>query len=54
VSDLIDAGAEVGTLQKLCGHANSATTLRYDRRPEATKRKVVELPHVPYYGPRQA
>jgi site-specific recombinase XerD len=48
VSDLIDAGADVGTVQKLTGHANIQTTLRYDQRPEAAKRKAVDLLHVPY------
>ena len=39
--DLLDAGADMVTAQKLMGHSSAQTTAGYDRRGEETKRKAV-------------
>ncbi len=51
--DLLDAGIDLVTVQKLMGHSSPDTTSRYCRRSEETKRRAVQTLKIPGAGRRK-
>lgn len=48
VTQLLRKDKDLLTVQRLAGHANPATTQRYDRRSMETDRLATEVLHLPY------
>jgi len=53
ISDLLDQGVDLSTVQKIAGHSDPKTTARYDRRPERTRREAASRLHVPFSDARR-
>ncbi len=49
ISNLLDSDVDTFSVQQLVGHASPATTAKYDRRGEETKRKAISSQHLPYH-----
>jgi site-specific recombinase XerD len=52
ITELLDTGADVITVSRLAGHADPATTAKYDMRGEEVKRLAVAKLKVPYRSRR--
>ena len=49
--DLLEAGVDLATVQKMAGHASVSTTGKYDRRDHAVQRMAASQLRVPYITP---
>ncbi|WP_414541712.1 tyrosine-type recombinase/integrase [Nostoc sp. CCY0012] len=47
ISELLDSGVDISTVQKLAGHVSPELTARYDRRDEQTKKRAVQKLIIP-------
>jgi site-specific recombinase XerD len=52
ITELLDTGADVITVSRLAGHADPATTAKYDMRGEEVKQQAVAKLKVPYRSRR--
>jgi site-specific recombinase XerD len=49
--DLLEAGVDLATVQKMAGHASVSTTGKYDRRDHTVQRMAAGHLEVPYIAP---
>jgi site-specific recombinase XerD len=54
ITNLIEAGADLGAIQDLAGHSSLATTSKYRRTREDAKRRAASMVAMPYKGRRIA
>ncbi|BAY87899.1 integrase family protein (plasmid) [Calothrix parasitica NIES-267] len=47
ISDLLDLGVDIVTVQKMVDHASPKTTANYDRRGEKAKKQAIDLLNLP-------
>jgi site-specific recombinase XerD len=50
IGDLLEAGVDPATVQKVAGHEKNETTMQYDRRPAQKRREAVAKLVVPFPG----
>jgi integrase len=48
ISELLDAGADLASVQKMVAHGSATAMADYDRRGDATRRRAADLVHVPF------
>jgi hypothetical protein len=48
ISELLDAGADLASVQKVVAYGSATAMAGYDRRGDATRRRAADLVHVPF------